>query len=89
MKIAVVGDYDQNRPSHLATSEAIEKSALYLSQEVHVDWVPTRPLESADEIGWLQEFDGIWGAPGEHHSSLGYTNAIRVAREANLPYLGT
>ena len=89
MKIAVVGDYDHNRPSHLATSEAIEKSAIHFSQEVRVEWVPTRPFEIADKLALLQEFDGIWGAPGDHHSSLGYINAIRVAREAQIPYLGT
>ena len=89
MKIAVVGDYDKNRPSHLATSEAIENSAFYLSQQVDVEWVPTRLLETATERSLLRECDGIWGAPGDHQSSLGYINAIQVAREADLPYLGT
>ena len=89
MKIAVVGDYDQNRPSHIATSDAIEKSTIQFSQEVRVEWLPTRPFETADKLALLEEFDGIWGAPGDHHSSLGYINAIRVAREAHIPYLGT
>ena len=89
MKIAVVGDYDHDRPSHIATSEAIEKSAIHISAEVQVKWLPTQPFESAEELSLLAEFDGIWGAPGTHHSSLGYINAIRVAREAQIPYLGT
>ena len=89
MKIAVVGDYDKNRPSHLATSKAIEKSAHHISAEVRVDWVPTQRLEAAEECSLLRECDGIWGAPGDHQSSLGYIHAIQVAREADLPYLGT
>ena len=89
MKIAVVGDYDHDRPSHLATSEAIQKSAHQIAAEVRVEWVPTRLLETADGLALVRECDGIWGAPGDHRSSLGYINAIQVAREEDLPYLGT
>ena len=89
MKIAVVGDYDHDRPSHLATSEAIQKSAHQIAAEVRVEWVPTRLLEAAEGLEFLRECDGIWGAPGDHRSSLGYINAIEVARDADIPYLGT
>lgn len=89
MKIAVIGDYDQNRHSHIATSEAIEQSANYLSHRVSVQWLPTLPLETGNTLSLLQEFDGIWGAPGSHNSSLGYINAIQAAREYDIPYLGT
>lgn len=89
MKIAVIGDYDKNRLSHIATSEAIAQSANYVSQEVFVQWLPTQSLEGNNVPMLLQEFDGIWGAPGEPNSSLGIINAIQFARENDIPYLGT
>ena len=85
MKIAVVGDYDKNRPSHVATSEAIAQSANYVSQAVFVQWLPTQSLEVNSALSLLQEFDGIWGAPGEHKSSLGIINAIQFALEKDIP----
>jgi len=89
MKIAIIGDYDQNRPSHVATSEAIQNTANYLSKNPLVQWISTQSLESDAALMQLQEFDGIWGAPGDPESSLGVINAIKVARKNNIPYLGT
>ncbi|MGB3225105.1 MAG: hypothetical protein WBB23_20100 [Desulforhopalus sp.] len=89
MKIGIIGDYDQNRPSHVATSEAIQNTSKYLSRDTLVQWLPTQFLESDSALIQLQEFDGIWGAPGDPESSLGVINAIQVARENNIPYLGT
>lgn len=89
MKIAVIGDYNKNRPSHIATSEAIQQGAKHISQELWFQWLPTRFFENKDYLNSLENYDGIWGAPGEHKSSLGYINAIQLAREKNIPYLGT
>lgn len=89
MKIAIIGDYDQNRPSHVATSEAIQHTTNYLSRDPHVQWIPTQSLENDAALIQLQEFDGIWGAPGDPESSLGVINAIQVARKNDIPYLGT
>ncbi|MFW2365859.1 MAG: hypothetical protein ACN4GW_05540 [Desulforhopalus sp.] len=89
MKIGIIGDYDQNRPSHVATSKAIQNTAKYLSIDPVVQWIPTQSLLSDVAIIQLQEFDGIWVAPGEPESSLGVINAIQVARENNIPLLGT
>jgi len=89
MKIAIIGDYDLNRPSHIATTESIQKVAAYLSKKVVAQWVPTHSLETDDTLGKLQDFDGIWGAPGDPDSSMGVINAIQVSREKDIPYLGT
>lgn len=89
MKIAIIGDYDQNRPSHVATSEAIRNTANYLSQYPLVQWIATQSLESDSALTQLQEFDGIWGASGDPESSLGVINAIQIARKNDIPYLGT
>ena len=89
MRIAIIGDYDQVRPSHVATSECLQRTSSYLSKQIVTEWLPTRSLETDQTLEKLNEFDGIWGAPGVHNSSLGYINAIQVARERDIPYLGT
>lgn len=89
MKIAIIGDYDLNRPSHIATTKSIQKVADFLSKKVVAQWVPTNSLEGDHTLCELQEFDGIWGAPGDPISSIGVINAIQVSREKDIPYLGT
>ena len=89
MRVAIIGDYDLNRPSHVATLECLRKTGSYLSKHIETKWLPTLSLEARKSLVELQEFDGVWGAPGDHDSSLGMINAIRAAREQNIPYLGT
>ena len=89
MRIALIGDYDKHRPSHLATTECIEKASTYLSKQIIAQWIPTPALEELETLKDLQNFDGIWGAPGDPKSSLGTVNAIQVSREHDIPYLGT
>ena len=89
MRIAIIGDYDEGRPSHVATSECLQRTGSYLSMQLETEWLPTLSLETNHILTKLHEFDGIWGAPGDHDSQLGMINAIQCARENNIPYLGT
>lgn len=89
MKIAIIGDYDLERPSHVATSECLHRTSRYLSKQIVVEWLPTLPFEKKGSLAELQEYDGIWGAPGDHDSQFGMINAIQFVRENNIPYLGT
>lgn len=88
-RIAIIGDFDRNRPSHSATNNALHHAATALFTDVDTHWLSTQPLESTANLHYLTNFDGIWGAPGDPASSLGVVNAIQVARENNIPYLGT
>ncbi len=88
-KIAIVGDYDHNRPAHIATNKAIIHAASILPYEVETQWVPTLSLENQDTLKGLERYHGIWGSAGDPESSLGLVNAIEVARTKNIPYLGT
>ena len=89
MRIAIIGDYDQNRPSHVATSECLRRTSSYVSEQIETEWLPTLTLEANHALSELQNFDGIWCAPGDHDSQLGMINAIQFSREKNIPYLGT
>ena len=59
MKIAVIGDYDPNRPSHIATSEALREMAVYFPGGMLFEWIPTQSLETQKNLILLTEFDGI------------------------------
>jgi CTP synthase (UTP-ammonia lyase) len=89
-KIAMVGDFDRRRPSHWATEAALFHAAVRLGVTLEPHWVGTHALTGADAGERLGAFDGIWGAPGSPYAALdGMLNAIRFARERNIPYLGT
>ena len=76
MKIAVIGDYDQSRPSHLATYMAVQHTAASLSKELFVQWIPTKSLEADDNLAQLRDFDGVWGAPGVILTYLSNINPV-------------
>lgn len=89
IQIGIIGDFDAKRPSHLATNNALIHAAELTSGDFEICWLPTRKLETDESCTALQSYSGLWGAPGDHDSSLGMINAIRAAREQNIPYLGT
>lgn len=85
--IGIIGDYDTERPSHIATVGALKHCAASLGINLEPRWLPTESLEEGEE---LQGFDGFWCAPGSPYRSMrGALNAIRFARENNRPFLGT
>jgi CTP synthase (UTP-ammonia lyase) len=89
LRIAILGDRDDSRPTHGATDAALCHAARALSLEVEARWLPTRALEalSVDE---LARFAGFFAAPGSPYRSLaGALRGIRHAREAGRPLLGT
>jgi CTP synthase (UTP-ammonia lyase) len=88
-RIAIIGDFDESRPSHAATGNALMHSAAVLLSNIEMCWLPTESLEEAGNLLALETYSGIWGAPGIPQSSLGLVNAIQVAREKHIPYLGT
>lgn len=87
VRIGIIGDFDQKKPSHPATNAAIEHAASRLSIKVKIDWLPTSPLERTPG---LERFDGLWASSGSPYQSIeGALNAIRLARESGRPFIGT
>lgn len=90
VRIGVVGDFDRGKHSHWATEAALFHAAAKLGVKVEPRWVETPRAAEADHARTLSAFDGIWGAPGSPYRSMaGILNAIRFARERDIPYLGT
>ena len=87
--IALLGEFDQNRPSHAATIDALNHSAVHISINVEIEWISTHSFEIPANNKLLKGYDGVFGAPGEPVSSLGYINGIQCARKEKIPYLGT
>ena len=90
LKVGIIGDFDPNFPSYIATNEALSHAAMALSVTVDCSWLPTRPLEDEGAEVALQQFDALWCAPGSPYKSMtGALRAIRFAREQDWPFIGT
>ncbi|MFC1901659.1 hypothetical protein ACFLX3_01850 [Chloroflexota bacterium] len=89
VNIGIIGDYDQNLPPHQATNEALVHAAGRLSTRVNVTWLPTTSLITEDGQQNLKQSDAVWAAPGSYQSPEGALIGIRLARDMNLPFIGT
>jgi len=90
VRIAIIGDFNQDSPSHIATNEALTHTADALSITLKYEWLPTPTLSAEDAESTLRKFDGLWAAPGSPYASMdGALRSIRFAREQAWPFLGT
>ncbi|ETX01561.1 MAG: hypothetical protein ETSY1_06885 [Candidatus Entotheonella factor] len=90
LSIGIIGDFDAANPTHAATNAALQHAAHALSTPIDIAWLSTPPYESEEQIHALKAYHGLWGAPGSPYESRdGAINAIRYAREHDIPFLGT
>lgn len=83
-RIGILGDFNQENPTHLATNDGIAHAAEALHLPFESVWLPT------DQPHAYSDFDGIFCSPGSPYRSLdGALGGIRYAREHRLPFLGT
>jgi CTP synthase (UTP-ammonia lyase) len=87
-QIAIAGDF-HNSKTQVAISLSIEHAARLLGVETSCKWLETNELAN-DYAEILGDYSGIWSASGSPFKSFnGALNAIRFARENNIPHLGT
>jgi hypothetical protein len=87
VRVAVVGDYQPDHETHLATTAAVRHAGRFLDLATEVTWVGT---DDTDSLAGLGDFDGVWIAPGSPYRSLeGALAAISTARQGGIPLLGT
>lgn len=85
--IGLVGNYSTSVIAHGAIPVALGMAAKSLGIEVSHEWVPSEEVTSVARVA---SFDGIWCVPGSPYCSMeGALLAIRHAREAGVPFLGT
>jgi CTP synthase (UTP-ammonia lyase) len=90
VRLGIVGDYNIDSRSHIATNEALTHTAKSLSIALEYEWLPTQTLSAEGVESTLRNFNGLWAAPGSPYSSTdGALNSIRFAREQGWPFIGT
>ena len=88
-RIALVGDRNEAMVAHRAIPIALQMAVEALQVEVGWEWVSSRTLRVADEARWAA-FAGTWCVPGSpYENPRGVLDAIRHARTAPRPFLGT
>ena len=81
--VGIVGDYNAQNRTHLATNSALEGLGLAF------EWVDTSDVDG-DPQQRLDRYDGIWIAPASPYRSMeGALQAVRYARERGVPLVGT
>jgi CTP synthase (UTP-ammonia lyase) len=90
LRIGIIGDFNPNNLSHLATNDALSHAAKVLAVTVEPSWLPTPYLEDESGQAKLNSFEALWCAPASPYQSMeGALRAIRFAREEDWPFIGT
>jgi CTP synthase (UTP-ammonia lyase) len=88
--LGIIGDYNAQSRSHVATNDALRHAAEHRSLALSVRWLPTEALVGPEAEATLARCDGLWAAPGSPYRSIeGALGAIRFARERRWPFIGT
>jgi CTP synthase len=89
VRVAMVGKYVELPDAYKSVNEALLHAGIKNRVKVQIDYVDAETLESQDATQVLQTADAILvpGGFGER-GTLGKMQAIRYAREQNIPYLG-
>ena len=88
-KIALVGKYVELHDAYLSVVEALKHSGLANDSAIEIDWVNSNDVTAENVAGRLADADGII-VPGGfgQRGTEGKIQAIRYARENNVPMLG-
>jgi len=87
LRIGLVGDRNDYVVAHRAIPLTLEMAAVACDVSIDVIWIGT------DQIGdgaALSRLDGVWCVPASPYRNMdGALTAIRIAREQQIPFLGT
>ena len=87
LRIGLIGDRDDTVVAHRAIPRALALAGETAAQALDVEWIAT---DTIDDAARLAAFDGLWCVPASPYRDMdGALRAIRHAREAQRPFLGT
>lgn len=86
-RLALVGDRSDSVQAHTRIPVILGALSAPGAEPIEPYWVASTAIESPEDVAG---FDGIWIVPGSPYESMdGVLAAIRVARSAQIPLLGT
>jgi CTP synthase len=89
VSIAICGKYVEYEDSYKSLKEALVHGALKYNLKLNVTWIEAEGLEEPGYEEQLRGFDGILVPGGFGKRGIeGMLNAIRYAREKQVPYFG-
>jgi CTP synthase len=89
VSIAICGKYVEYEDSYKSLKEALVHGALAMNLKLSVTWIEAEGLETPGYEEQLRGFDGILVPGGFGKRGIeGMLNAIRYARERQVPYFG-
>ncbi|MEC7191783.1 MAG: CTP synthase, partial [Pseudomonadota bacterium] len=90
--IAIVGKYTSLQDSYKSLGEALSHGGIANKVKVNIKWLDSEVFEQEDSQTYLHHLESVSGilVPGGFgkRGSEGKVEAIRFAREQNVPYLG-
>lgn len=87
--VGIVGKYVRLPDAYISVVEALRHGGLYHDREVDVRWIDSESLDPANMDAKLAPLDGILVPGGFGIRGIeGKIEAIRYAREREVPYLG-
>jgi CTP synthase len=89
VNISIVGKYVNLRDAYLSVIEALKHGGFYHGAKVNLTWLASDELVGVDVEELLRDADGILVPGGFGIRGVeGKVEAIRIARERKIPYLG-
>ncbi|QJW96327.1 CTP synthase C-terminal region-related (seleno)protein [Frigoriglobus tundricola] len=89
VRIALVGDHNPAVIAHRAIPEALALAGRHLGVTVEPVWVHTTTV-GGDPAARFADVAGVWCVPASPYAdTAGALAAVRFAREAGRPFLGT
>lgn len=87
--VALVGKYTQLHDAYLSVVEALKHGAVAHNVSVNIRWIPSETVTKDNAAELLGDVKGILVPGGFGDRGIeGKINAIRYAREHNIPFLG-
>jgi CTP synthase len=89
VNIALVGKYVELHDAYISVVEALNHGGFYNDANVNIKWISSMDISTATVEEMLSEVDGILVPGGFGDRGVeGKIEAIRYARENNIPFLG-
>ena len=87
--IALIGKYVELKDSYISIAESLIHAGAKNKTKVNINWIHSSKLEDEDIHQLLSKINGIIVAPGFGSRAIeGKINAVKYARENNIPFLG-